>query len=54
MKKIAYLCATTAFVLPGVAMAQSTGTADFENSNTVVVTGTRNAGVAGVAVPDTS
>jgi iron complex outermembrane receptor protein len=54
MKKIAYLCATTAFVLPGVAMAQSTGTADFENNNTVVVTGSRNAGVAGVAVPDTS
>ena len=54
MKKIALLCATTAFVVPGVAMAQSTGTTDFENSNTVVVTGTRNAGVAGVAVPDTS
>ncbi len=29
--------------MPGVAFAQSTGTTDFENSNTVVVTGTRTA-----------
>jgi iron complex outermembrane receptor protein len=54
MKKIALLCATTAFVVPGVAMAQSTGTTDFENSNTVVVTGTRQTSVAGVEAPDTS
>jgi iron complex outermembrane receptor protein len=54
MKKIALLCASTAFVLPGAALAQSTGTTDFENSNTVVVTGTRTQSVAGVAVPDTT
>jgi iron complex outermembrane receptor protein len=54
MKKIALLCATTAFVMPGVAFAQSTGTTDFENSNAIVVTGTRNASVGGIVVPDTS
>ena len=54
MKKIALLCATTAFVMPGVAFAQSTGTTDFENSTAIVVTGTRNASVGGVVVPDTS
>lgn len=54
MKKIALLCASTAFVMPGVAMAQSTGTTDFENSNTVVVTGTRTRSVGGVEAPDTS
>lgn len=54
MKKIALLCATTAFVLPGVAMAQSTGTVDFEHENSVVVTGTRQTNVAGVEAPDTT
>ena len=55
MKRIALLCATTAFVMPGAAFAQSTGTTDFENSNNaIVVTGTRNAGVGGIVVPDTS
>jgi iron complex outermembrane receptor protein len=55
MKKIALLCATTAFVMPSVAFAQSTGTTDFENSNNaIVVTGTRNAGVGGIVAPDTS
>jgi iron complex outermembrane receptor protein len=54
MKKIALLCATTAFVMPSLAFAQSTGTADFENSTAIVVTGTRNANIAGVVVPDTS
>lgn len=53
MKKIALLCATTAFVIPGVAMAQSTGTIDAEN-NTVVVTGARTTSVGGVEAPDTS
>ncbi|WP_395613093.1 TonB-dependent receptor [Allosphingosinicella sp.] len=53
MKKIALLCATTAFVIPSVAMAQSTGTIDAEN-NTVVVTGTRTTSVGGVEAPDTS
>lgn len=55
MKKIALLCATTAFVLPAAAFAQSTGTAEFENSAaTITVTGTRNASVGGVVAPDTS
>jgi iron complex outermembrane receptor protein len=54
MNKIALLCATTAFVMPGMAMAQSTGTVDFENDNAVVVTGNRQTSVAGVEAPDTS
>lgn len=54
MKKIALLCASTALVMPGVAFAQSTGTAEFENAEAIVVTGTRNANVAGVVVPDTT
>ncbi len=53
MKKIALLCATTAFVMPGMAMAQSTGSVDFEES-TVVVTGTRTTEVAGVEAPATT
>jgi hypothetical protein len=55
MKKIALLCATTAIVMPSAAFAQSTGATDFENSNNaIVVTGTRNASVGGVVIPDTS
>jgi iron complex outermembrane receptor protein len=53
MKKIALLCATTAFVMPGMAMAQSSGSVDFEN-NTVVVTGTRQTQVGGVEAPPTT
>jgi iron complex outermembrane receptor protein len=53
MKKIALLCATTAFVMPGVAFAQSTGTVEAEQ-DTIVVTGTRTAEVGGIVVPDTS
>jgi iron complex outermembrane receptor protein len=53
MKKIALLCATTAFVMPGVALAQSTGTIEAEQ-DTIVVTGTRTAEVGGIVVPDTS
>jgi len=53
MKKTALLCATTAMVLPGAAFAQSTGTVEAE-AETIVVTGTRNAEVGGVVVPDTS
>jgi iron complex outermembrane receptor protein len=53
MKKIALLCATTAFVMPGMAMAQSTGSVDFEES-TVVVTGNRTTDVAGVEAPATT
>jgi iron complex outermembrane recepter protein len=54
MKKFALLCATTAFVLPGVAMAQSTGSIDFEEDTNVVVTGTRSQDVAGITAPDTT
>jgi iron complex outermembrane receptor protein len=54
MKKIALLCASTAFVLPGMAMAQSTGTIATEESSTVVVTGNRTRDVNGVTVPDTA
>jgi len=53
MKKTALLCATTAMVLPGAAFAQSTGTVEAE-AETIVITGTRNAEVGGVVVPDTS
>jgi len=54
MKRIALLCASTAFVMPGMAMAQSSGTVDFENEDAIVVTGTRNQNVGGIEVPDTS
>jgi iron complex outermembrane receptor protein len=54
MKKIALLCATTAFVLPGMAMAQSTGTIATEEDTTVVVTGNRTRDVNGITVPDTA
>ena len=54
MKKIALLCASTAFVLPGMAMAQSSGTVGFEEESTVVVTGTRTTDVAGVEAPATT
>lgn len=53
MKKIALLCATTAFVMPGLALAQSTGSVDFEEE-AIVVTGTRQADVGGIEAPDTS
>jgi len=53
MKKIALLCATTAFVMPGVAFAQSTGSIEFEEE-AIVVTGTRSTDVGGVEAPDTS
>ena len=53
MKKLALLCATTAFVMPGMAYAQSTGSIDFEEE-AIVVTGTRTQSVGGVEAPDTS
>ena len=53
MKKIALLCATTAFVMPTMAFAQSTGSIEFEEEE-VVVTGTRTQNVGGIEVPDTS
>ncbi len=54
MKKIALLCASTAFAMPSMALAQSTGSVDFEEETTVVVTGTRAIDVGGVELPDTS
>ena len=54
MKKIALLCATTAFVLPSMAMAQSTGSIEVEEEANVVVTGNRTQDVNGISVPDTS
>jgi iron complex outermembrane receptor protein len=53
MKKFSLLCASTALVIPSVALAQSTGTTDMEKE-TIVVTGTRQQAVDGVQVPDTS
>lgn len=50
-----YLCgaAAIALAIPGTALAQSTGSIDFENE--IVVTGSKtDAGIAGVIVPDTS
>ncbi len=54
MKKIALLCASTAFVMPSMAFAQSTGSIEVEEEVEVVVTGTRtSSGVDGIVVPDT-
>jgi iron complex outermembrane receptor protein len=53
MKKIALLCASTAFVMPSMAFAQSSGTIDAEEAP-IVVTGTRTQSVGGVEAPDTS
>jgi iron complex outermembrane receptor protein len=53
MKKIALLCASTAFVMPTMAWAQSTGSIAVEEE-AIVVTGTRNADVNGVIVPNTA
>ncbi|MGI8611442.1 MAG: TonB-dependent receptor [Sphingomicrobium sp.] len=52
MKKFALLC-STAFLLPEVALAQSTGSVDFE-TETIVVTGTRVREVGGIQAPDTT
>ncbi|GAA4816718.1 TonB-dependent receptor [Sphingosinicella ginsenosidimutans] len=54
MKTLPILFATTSLAFPATAMAQSSGTVDFENNNAIVVTGTRNVGVGGVESPDTS
>src|SRR5688572_8612518 len=53
MNKFTLLCATSALILPATAFAQSTGSVDFEE-DAIVVTGSRQAEVAGVQVPDTS
>jgi len=52
VKKFALLC-STAFLLPEVALAQSTGSVDFEK-DTIIVTGTRAREVGGVQAPDTA
>ncbi|HST37226.1 MAG TPA: TonB-dependent receptor, partial [Allosphingosinicella sp.] len=54
MKKIALLCATTAFAMPSMAFAQSTGTITTEEETNVVVTGTRTRDVNGISVPDSA
>lgn len=45
--------AAAALLLPGAAFAQSTGSIDFEGGEDIVVTGTRERGVAGVEIPAT-
>ena len=54
MKKLILLCTTASCIIPTAAFAQSTGTSTTENSaeSTIIVTGTRTRGVAGVVVPD--
>ncbi|GLR46374.1 TonB-dependent receptor [Sphingomonas astaxanthinifaciens] len=55
MKKLLLLCTTAAAFVPTAAFAQSTGTDATEankEAETIVVTGTRSRGVAGVVVPD--
>ncbi len=54
MKQL-YLCgaAAIALAIPGTALAQSTGSIDFENE--IVVTGARaSSGVAGIVLPETT
>ncbi|HEX8620636.1 MAG TPA: TonB-dependent receptor [Allosphingosinicella sp.] len=54
MKKLSLFCATTALVMPAMAFAQSTGSQDFENEETIVITGSRSQEVGGVTAPDTT
>jgi iron complex outermembrane receptor protein len=54
MKKLSLLCATTALVMPFTAFAQSTGSQDFEEEETIVVTGSRSQEVGGITAPDTT
>jgi iron complex outermembrane receptor protein len=51
MKKLSLFCATTALVMPGAVLAQSTGSQEVEEE-TIVITGSRTQGVGGVVVPD--
>ena len=53
MKKFALLCASTAFVMPGMALAQSTGSIAVEEE-AIVVTGTRTRDINGISVPNTA
>jgi iron complex outermembrane receptor protein len=53
MRKISLLCATTALALPSMAFAQSTGSAEVEETEAIIITGSRlSNGVGGVVVPD--
>ena len=54
--KLACGVAAAALMIPAAAMAQSTGSAEADNvsSADLVVTGTRQAGVGGVEIPETS
>ena len=45
--------ALAALAMPGAALAQSTGSVDFEDEDAIVVTGSRTQDVGGVQVPDT-
>ncbi|HYD23652.1 MAG TPA: TonB-dependent receptor [Croceibacterium sp.] len=51
--KLKYLLATSALVVPFAAHAQSTGSAEFEDTE-IIVTGSVTSGVEGVIMPDTS
>lgn len=51
-KQLLLSAATAALLIPGAAFAQTTGTADFENTD-IVVKGSRTKDVAGVQIPDT-
>lgn len=53
MKKLTLLCASTAFFMPSLAYAQSSGTAEIEGETEIIVTGNRTAEVGGVQAPDT-
>jgi len=53
MKKLTLLCASTAFIMPTMAFAQSSGTAEIEGQTEIIITGTRTAEVGGVQAPDT-
>ena len=54
MKKLLLLCSAASVVMPAAAMAQSTGSIDFEK-DTIVVTGSRApAGVGGIVAPDST
>jgi iron complex outermembrane receptor protein len=54
MKMLSLFCATTALVMPAMAIAQSTGSVDFEEEETIVVTGSRTQDVGGITAPDTT
>ena len=54
MKKLSLFCATTALVMPAMAFAQSTGSQDFDEEETIVITGSRSQEVGGITAPDTT